>query len=247
MPMQLIWSQQTNGASNVDGWTNRRPANGAWGTAEKLDRGIPNPELGNDFDTKLETNSTGDAFIIFSKNNGTRNILWALHYSVVNGWDIGATAIDKSTFGRSSDQVISINQNGESLAIWLQQNPVLNRINVMTNNYTLGKWNTAARIDSENLNAPRNPRVKIDKYGNGIAIWEQNDGNRWRLWAARYIASSGWQTAELIENKKAGITLGDSTTIPDIPQLKIDDSGEVIMVWEQLEGTRRDIWVNHFE
>ena len=79
----------------------------------------------------------------------------------------------------------------------------------------------------------------MDPDGNAIAVWKQYDGTRYNILANRYTFGSGWGTAGLIETDNAG----DAT----YPQVAMDQDGNAIVVWMQYDGTRNNIWANHFD
>jgi hypothetical protein len=66
-------------------------------------------------------------------------------------------------------------------------------------------------------------QVAMDASGNAIAVWHQNDGTNNSIFANRYVAGSGWGTAELIET---------GSGYAYAPQIAIDASGNAIAVWE---------------
>jgi len=83
------------------------------------------------------------------------------------------------------------------------------------------------------------PQVTFDAAGNGAAVWSQFDGLRKNIWASRYIASTNtWGAPALIETNNGGDA--------DFPQLALDSAGNALVVWEQSDSTRRNIWVNRY-
>lgn len=83
------------------------------------------------------------------------------------------------------------------------------------------------------------PQVAFDAAGNGAAVWSQFDGLRKNVWASRYTASTTtWSTPVLIETNNTGDA--------DFPQLALDSAGNALVVWEQSDGTRRNIWTNRY-
>jgi uncharacterized protein YbdZ (MbtH family) len=81
---------------------------------------------------------------------------------------------------------------------------------------------------------------QIVTYGNGdaMAVWSQHDGVRYSIWSSRYMASSGWGTAQRIETQN----LGDAFS----PQVAVDAAGNAFAVWQQSDGARFSIWSNHY-
>lgn len=101
-----------------------------------------------------------------------------------------------------------------------------------------GEWKTAGLIESSNAGSARNPQVALDDSGRGIAVWEQFQGGRYKIWANRY-EGSGWGTPGLIELDSGGAALS--------PQVAINDAGQAFAVWQQDSGARNNIWANRFD
>ena len=83
------------------------------------------------------------------------------------------------------------------------------------------------------------PQVVFDAAGNGAAVWSQFDGLRKNIWTSRYTAGTNtWGAPSLIETNNGGDA--------DFPQLALDSAGNALVVWEQSDSTRRNIWVNRY-
>lgn len=83
------------------------------------------------------------------------------------------------------------------------------------------------------------PQIAFDGAGNGIAVWNQFDELRKNVWASHYsVGNNAWSTAVLIETNNSGDA--------DFPQLAVDSAGNALVVWEQSDGTRRNIWANRY-
>jgi hypothetical protein len=99
-------------------------------------------------------------------------------------------------------------------------------------------WGVASLIETDNAGDASSPQVAFDAAGNAIAVWHQYDGARKDIWANRFGAGTGWETATLIETDNAG----DASS----PQVAVDAAGNTIAVWYQSDGTRNNIWANRF-
>jgi hypothetical protein len=75
----------------------------------------------------------------------------------------------------------------------------------------------------------------MDANGNAIAVWAQDDGPTMSIYANRYVAGTGWQEAQLIE---------DGTGEARYPQIAMNASGNAIAVWEQYDGSAWSIYAN---
>ena len=97
-------------------------------------------------------------------------------------------------------------------------------------------WSGAAVIENANEDASA-PQIAVNGEGNAFAVWRQHDDTRNNIYANRYVAGSGWETAVAIEN-------GDGDA--DAPQVAIDSNGNAIAVWHQDDGSHYSIYANIF-
>ena len=132
---------------------------------------------------------------------------------------------------------VAMDPSGNAIAVWQQSDGT--RTNIWSNRYTpTSGWGTAELIENDNAGIAWGPGVAMDPSGNAIAVWQQSDGTRENIWSNRYTATSGWSSAELIEN--------DDTGSATRPQVAINPSGNAVAVWQQSDGTRENIWSNRY-
>jgi hypothetical protein len=95
-------------------------------------------------------------------------------------------------------------------------------------------------VDPDNSGEAEAPQIAIDAQGNGFAVWQQFDGERFDIWSSRYTPSNNrWSSAERIERAAAG----DSAQ----PQVAVSPNGTAVAIWVRLEGTGLDVWSNRLE
>ena len=99
-------------------------------------------------------------------------------------------------------------------------------------------WGTASLVETDNAGTAQSPQIAFDSAGNAIAVWQQNDGARFNIWANRYVSGSGWGTAARIDISHTGSA--------QIPQIAIDSAGNAIAVWQQDESGIYYIWANRY-
>ncbi len=99
-------------------------------------------------------------------------------------------------------------------------------------------WGIAETITDDSGNT-YSPQVAMDANGNAIVVWNQYDGTVNNIWANRYNATtSSWEKAEKIENIS-----GDAYSA----QVAMDSTGNAIVVWQQSEGSKYNIWANRYD
>jgi hypothetical protein len=144
--------------------------------------------------------------------------------------------LETDNVGNAFQPQIAFDSSGNAIAVWYQNDGT--RDNIYANRFNGTNWGTAELIETDDAGNADRPQIAFDSSGNAIAVWYQNDGTRNNIWANRFNGTN-WGTAELIETDDAGNA--------DQPQIAFDSSGNAIAVWYQNDGTRNNIWANHFD
>jgi hypothetical protein len=226
----VVWDQSNGALAQI--WANRHVAGGGWGTAVQIDTN----NIGDALNPTIAMDSSGNAAAVWTQSDGTRKNIWANRYTAGTGWGTAAL-IETNNTGHARDADVAFDGNGNAIAVWSQDDGT--RFNIWANRHVAGTgWGTAVLIETNNAGGAEIPQVALDASGNAIAVWEQDDGTRYSIWANRYAPGTGWGTAALIE---AGT--GDAHNA----EVAIDRNGNAMAVWEQSDGTRYNIWAQRFE
>ncbi|MCC6997925.1 MAG: choice-of-anchor D domain-containing protein [Deltaproteobacteria bacterium] len=147
-----------------------------------------------------------------------------------------AGPIETDNAGNVTFPQVGMDGSGNAIAVWYQSDGI--RTNVWANRYVPSTgWGTAILIETNDGNAG-GPQVTVNSMGNAVAVWQQDDGIRLNIWANRYLVGSGWGTATMIETNDTGYA-GN-------PQVAMDGGENAIVVWDQWDGTRSNIWTNRY-
>ncbi|MFH1824702.1 MAG: hypothetical protein ABH873_05695 [Candidatus Firestonebacteria bacterium] len=195
--------------------------------------GVSNYDPGN-----LAFNNTYYWQIVAKDNKGASTVGPKWSFTVRAGVWGTAALIETYNAGSATYPQIAVDTNGNGIAVWYQSDGMM--YNIWARRYVAGTgWGIAALIETDNVGDALYPQIAVDTNGNGIAVWYQYDGTRWNIWANRYVAGTGWGTVELIETNNTGSAL--------YPQIAVDTNGNGIAVWRQSDGTRYNIWANHYK
>lgn len=109
-----------------------------------------------------------------------------------------------------------------------------------TSSFTVrnGEWNDPKIIDNSGDFDASQPKAAADPEGNAITVWKQWDGERFNIWANRYVPGTGWGTSESIENENKGNA--------ENPRVAVDRNGNAIAIWHQWDGARYNVWANRY-
>ena len=140
----------------------------------------------------------------------------------------GTSLLEVNNDGNAELPQIALDQAGNGLAVWAQSDGTYK--NIWANRYdvTTGSWGDAEPIDTENLGHAESVQVAMDPSGNGIAVWQQDNGSRKKIWANHYDAETNtWGMALVIDSVDASAT---------VPQIVMDASGNGTAVWTQFSA-----------
>lgn len=227
-----VWEQE-DGAGNESIWANFYTADSGWEGAGLVE----NDNAGNASSPDIAFDSSGNAIAVWDQDDGTRRNIRASVYMAGSDWGTPGL-IENDNAGAATAPQIAIDGSGNALAIWTQNNGT--RVRVRVNRYTPDGWGTAEWIDNDDAGEAygfSHSHIAFDDSGNAIAVWRQDDGERYSIWANHYTPESGWGQASLIENNNNGDAFR--------PRIAIDSGGNAMVVWSQAGDTsRRDIWAN---
>lgn len=206
---------------------------GVWNTAELIETN----NAGGASAPQVAVNADGRALAVWEQSEDFRHKIFANRFDGTS-WGV-AEIIESGSGGTASAPQIAINADGQAIAVWTQSGNT--RISVWVNRFNGSAWGTAEVIDVDDWGSSRSAQIALDAAGRAIAVWAQFDGSWYRILTRRFDGTD-WGTAELIEAHNPG-SLGDASD----PQIVLDASGLGLAVWEEFDGSRKNIWGNRFD
>jgi len=231
-----VWTQDDGTAPSI--WFNRYVVGDGWGTAELIETGNGDASY-----PIVSADRSGNALSVWLQSNGIgingRDSIWSNRYVAGAGW--GTAVPIETDSGQTIGLQLATDSNGNALAVWLQFDGA--KYSLRSNRYLVGVgWGTAEFVPTDNV-VVANPQISSDRNGNFIAIWSQSDRppgihrHLWKTWSSRYLAGTGWTSAEPIQSESRG---------KGHPQVSSDSSGNAVAVWDQFGETRDGIWSNRY-
>ncbi len=230
---QAVWAQFDGDHYNIianqfDGTS--------WGTPEPIETsdagGASNPQIA------FDNNGNGLAVWGQRQDNGTlREDIWANRF---DGTRWGNAELIENEAGDTGYPHIAIDNRGNALAVWKQLDSN-GQDNIWSNHFDGARWGNAELIEAVDVGgSTSSPKVAFDKSGNALAVWTQETGNFYDVWANRFDGAN-WGTAQKIETEDAG-SAGHV-------QIAIDNNGNGLAVWSRADGfqSNQNIWANRFE
>jgi hypothetical protein len=204
-----------------------------WGTVETL-LGIGEPK-----DTAID--DSGNAFIVAERliitMYGEIRQLIIARFDQERGWRYSSINDTETSTNSSRFPKISVDGSGNGFVMWFEGDSSANKVYVSRCTKTvLGSPEQIASLTG--ISGPCTNLV-VDKNGNAMALWNQQDSTSTsHTYACRYNVASGWGAAERIDDSSA-----DS-----IDQfLSVDPDGNFHAIWTQITGSSSsDIYSSRF-
>lgn len=208
------------------------PASG-WGEAVKLEF-LNAPIDDGAYGPRVAADMYGNAFAVWYQFDGQRYCIFADRYVRGEGWK-GPEVIDTTSTHDSYNPWVAVDLSGNALAVWQQSD--LTTYSIWANMYSVGTgWGTPELIEGQTEEAGL-PQVVVDESGNATALWMQFLSGQGHIWSCRYVVGEGWDAEEEIEGYAQSVSSFDAA---------VDDSGCVVAVWSQWEGTHLNVSANRY-
>ena len=229
----VVWEQRDATTGIFNTWNASYDLTTGWSAAMS----ISNSSNSNAYDAQIALNDNGKAVAVWEQFDGIRYNVWS--NIAQNGVWATAQRVEYNTTGAGEYfyPQIAMDKQGTATAVWQQFDG--RHVSVWSNRLVDGLWETATRIEVNDITEITNPRVDMDEEGNAVAVWEQYDDSGKNslisIWANRYTQGSGWETAQPIE------TIDNETMW--YPEVSIDAYGNANAVWFHNGITEDNIFV----
>ncbi|GMT42979.1 MAG: hypothetical protein IEMM0002_1390 [bacterium] len=142
-----------------------------------------------------------------------------------------AVLIDAVYGGNAYSPKIAMDESGNGLAVWRQDDGSSDGIYSSSYDKLTGSWKTANLLESTAGNVFL-PEIAVNGSGDAVAVWRQDTKD---VYASRYLAAAGrWEAPKKIENNAEGYIFYLKTAI--------DDNGDSVIVWQQLTEAGYNIY-----
>lgn len=184
-------------------------------------------------DEQLAVNDKGDGIAAWQEYNLDDNSygIWIAMFSKHNGWG-KPERIDQTTTGQVGDSLsVSINEQGDAIVVWPVYDFSSTPFSTVWSSYYDHKrgWQKPVKIQDDDTADAGFPMVVMDKQGNAVAIWNQNNTvyDRTNVYANYYEKHRGWTGSKMIQSDDSVLSIADSLTI--------NEEGTIVAMWSQLD------------
>ena len=232
----VVWCQE-NASSVAHVWASRyTKADGNWGTAEQLETGP-----GATASPQVAMDAGGRAFVTWSQRVdatfGVPYDVWAKEYEPGHGWH--PHQLIESKAGTAVYPKLGVDGAGNVIAVWHQHNGTV--YDIWTARRSAGDgWGTPALLEDDDTGHALYPELSVNANGDAMVVWQQADGTRTRVFAARYDSIAGsWGSRVALESSTEAATFPDVTLAPN---------GHALAVWRQTgAASQASVWAASYD
>jgi len=214
-------------------WSNRYVLGDGWGDAQLIEAN----DSAHSYEPQVAMNVYGNAVAVWIESSK----ILSNRYAVGLGWE-NVVPIGNSTRYALNPQV-AMDASGNAIVLW-DTIEDYGPGQIWANRYVEGRgWGVQECIQANNSKESAYlPQVSMDDSGNAVAVWTQSrDVYLDDVWSNRYVAGSGWGTAELIET--------DSSLSAAYPEVSMNGAGNATAVWRLYDNNdprSSAIWSNRY-
>ncbi len=137
---------------------------------------------------------------------------------------------------------VAMDGKGNAIIVW-QQSDGSSKSQIFKSEYRGGVWThpggLSDNISPDGQNA-YNPQAAMDDKGNAIIVWRQGDGSKNQIFKSEYRGGVWTHPGGLSDNISPD---GQEATSP---QVAMDDKGNAIIVWQQSDGSKNQIFMSEY-
>lgn len=179
---------------------------------------------------QVAMDSSGNAIAVWYQLDSTYTRIFANRYIAGSGWQ-GAVQFGNYV-GNASSPKVAMNGSGTAVVVWQQNDDGGSNFRCYANRYVAGSgWQGPVRLDNVDFSIGM-PQVAIDPTGKAIAVWSQDTGTHYRIYANRFNGSA-WSGVTALDNNSGSASE---------PYIAMSGSGTAVAVWSQTDGSRSNIW-----
>lgn len=219
-----VWEQSDGKGRNI--YANSYDLKKGWGSAKLISM-----KTGHAFGPKIAMDKLGNAMTVWYQSDGTDYQVWTNRYGVEKGWGT-ATQIHSTSVDILHPQ-IAVDEIGNAILVWRQFDGI--EYSLYASRLVIGTgWEKVTLIETHKDDAIYH-RIAIDRAGNAIVVWVQRRCIERRcifsnIWTNRYKVNMGWETPRQLAESGSD------------PRVAMDGYGNIILVWDQLEGIFNKAW-----
>jgi hypothetical protein len=229
----IVWSQYIDGTN--DGIYVSEYRNGVWTKPTATAQHI-NPMGRSDKNPQVAMDDNGNAIIVWQQSDGAVNHIYKSEYR--NGaWNhptnLSTDHISPDGWNASDPQV-AMDNSGNAIIIWMQTGDYHKQI--FKSVYRSGLWTHPAST-SDHINSfgqhVYECRLAMDNSGNALIVSRQTDTVSPYT---DYIYKSEFRNGLWTFPTSTSDHISPAGQKTEIPAVAMDDNGNAIIVWEQLDG-----------
>jgi mRNA-degrading endonuclease HigB of HigAB toxin-antitoxin module len=236
-----VWSQ---GNGSNDQIFKSEYRNGAWSHPSSFSDNI-SPDGTWARKQRVAMDNSGNAIIVWEQLDGS-SILQIFKSEYRNGaWSHPSSLSDNISLDSSSARKpqVAMDNNGNAIIVWRQYDGS-SYGQIFLSEYRNGTWSHPNSL-SDNISPDGSeavvPQVAMDNNGNAIIMWRQYDGSSYMQIFLSEYRNGTWNHPDSLSDN-IGLDGSDASG----HQIAMDDNGNAIAAWRQLDGLDDQIFLSEY-
>lgn len=198
-------------------------ASGAWSAPFDV-----SPAGGDAFKPQVSVDLDGDAFFVWTRFDGSRNVVQARERSSTGALSPVQTLSNASQ--NAADPQVAVDDNGDAVFTWQRSDGTVQRIQSRARS-AAGALSPVQNISPAGMDASQ-PQVGISAGGNAVFTWLRSDGTSDRVQARARTTLGALSPVQ---------TLSAAGQDAASPRIAVDRDGDAVFAWSRPDGADQRI------
>lgn len=225
-----VWQRQSQESDERSVWASRYDVRqGNWSPATR----IANSELVLAPDVVVD--GAGNGVLVFTVAKLDTSGAYARFDASMRTWS-AAEPVSRDGLLFAAPRIAMLPE-GRAVSLWTVGTYERGDIWAADYDTRLGNWTNFKKLTS----APAPvlaTSVAVNANGEAVGVWTRQEGDTLVVWASVRNREGVWLNPERIDRTDGGSAL--------LPQVAIDERGDIVCLWSADDGTRQSVWMNRY-
>lgn len=187
----------------------------------------------------MALDSSGNPVVTWSESDGTSINIYVKRWTGSTWNLVGGSFLDINTSQAAANPSVTLDSSGNPVVTWSESDGA--SFNIYVKRWSGNAWNLVGSgfLDVNIDKDASKPSLALDKSGNPVVSWSENDANLTNIYVKRW-SRSAWDLV--------GSTFLDVNSNKDAssPALVLDKNGSPTVVWEESDGSSTNIYAKRY-
>lgn len=157
-------------------------------------------------------------------------------------WGVAEDISNNQAGGSVLSPQVGIDDAGNVLSVWLENDGDTKLVRTSYFDVATQVRSGPLTLNSAFSSDAKQPSLTMSPTGGAFLSWAQEEAGVYNIYASRFVGGIWGEPQKLNNSSSPALLLNNSSK----PHVVIDNNSDAIVVWQQHDGTRENIWSSRF-